>query len=257
MREKPWSDAYRVDRGNFEEEKEERMIAAADDFFFKAFFYLRMNRIAGDYLEFGAGSNMRSFRLAAKYKRQDRLDDMHLYAFDSFEGLPKPQGIDSHVQWKEGAMAVNQTQFRSELSKQGIGEHEYTLIKGYYRESLAAFDLGHYGISKVAMVFVDCDLYESTSQVLQFLGPDLQPGSILAFDDWFTFAGRPDRGEQRAFYEFRDAHPDYSFVEFQCFGWHGKSFLVHRMGHGIPQPSTRSSGFDSIGQLRFFGANSQ
>ena len=72
------------------------------------------------------------------------------------------------------------------------------------------------------------DLYESTVAVLNFAIDVMPHGSILAFDDWHCFRSDENRGEQRAFQEFCRDHPDLKFSEFLSFGWHGKSFLVHR-----------------------------
>ncbi len=54
------------------------------------------------------------------------------------------------------------------------------------------------------IVHVDCDLYVSTVPVLEFLAPLLGKGSVIIFDDWFSFYDEPDpwiHGEQRAFNE--------------------------------------------------------
>jgi hypothetical protein len=79
------------------------------------------------------------------------------------------------------------------------------------------------------MVFIDCDLYHSTNDVLAFAAGNLSDGGILAFDDWFCFNGDPEKGEQKAFWEYKTAHPELLFAEYLKFGWHGNSFLVHRL----------------------------
>jgi hypothetical protein len=68
--------------------------------------------------------------------------------------------------------------------------------------------------------------------VLEWIVPFLQSGTIVCFDDWFTFEGRPDRGEQLAAREFLEAHPDVAFVDYFQFGWHGKSFIAHVQERG-------------------------
>jgi hypothetical protein len=81
---------------------------------------------------------------------------------------------------------------------------------------------------RIAVAWVDCDLYESTVPVLDFLTTQLQDGAVLVFDDWFCFHGRPDRGEQRACREWLDANPEISLVPYRDFHWAGRSFLVNR-----------------------------
>src|SRR3989442_413196 len=57
------------------------------------------------------------------------------------------------------------------------------------------------------VVHIDCDLYESARVVLGWLEPVLATGSVLIFDDWFSFENEPDpdqHGERRAFGEWPD-----------------------------------------------------
>lgn len=228
------SPQYLIHPQDYCEQREERMISLLDDFYWKSFFMLRMNDVEGDYVEFGCGSNVRSFRLAFKY-RQLEHPRPHLFAFDSFEGLPEPCGIDRdvHQGWRKGAMAVSLQAFHEVMVEQGARPAiDYTCIAGYYDLTLRGKHPRDYGIEQVAMVMVDCDLYASAVECLSFIAPALVNGSILAFDDWFCFKGRSDRGEQKAFTEFLAAHPHLSAVEFQNFGWHGKSFIIHCSDEG-------------------------
>ena len=225
MRSNPASVLYQICPSSYPEHREERMIQALDDFFWKCFFYLHANRISGDYLEFGCGSNVRSFRLAYKYKELE-CPDLRLFAFDSFKGLPEPNGIDAHPQWHKGAMAVSEDEFRDIMCKMGAQDSDYSVVPGFFNDSLHGKLPSTYGIQKAAMVFVDCDLYESTVSVLNFAKSSFVNGTILAFDDWFCYEGDPERGEQRAFTEFRQANPQLRFSDYLTFGWPGRSFLV-------------------------------
>jgi SAM-dependent methyltransferase len=206
---------------------EERMIAVLDDFFWKVFDYLRANEIQGDYLEFGCGFKIRTFRLAAKYQ-SILYSSPRLFAFDSFEGLPKPEGIDIHPGWNEGSMAVSIEDFREVMQLQGLEKDEYSVVAGHFKKTLLGHKPPEYGLNKASFVYVDCDLYMSTGPVLEFVGDILAHGAILAFDDWNCYRSEPNRGEQRAFWEFCKARNDLSFAEFLPVGWHGRSFIVHR-----------------------------
>jgi hypothetical protein len=223
------SGLYTIDPVSYVAEREERMTRHLDDFFWKCYFMLRMNRVHGDYLEFGCGSNVRSFRLAYKYMKLE-YSAPRLFAFDSFEGLPAPQGVDSHPQWAKGNMAVSTDMFRNIMREMGARDNEYVMVPGFYDKSLDPRSPETYGVKRAAMVFVDCDLYESTVSVLNFVKDILSDGAVLAFDDWFCFNGDPAKGEQRAFSEFREAHPHLRFSEYLKFGWHGNSFIMHADG---------------------------
>lgn len=52
---------------------------------------------------------------------------------------------------------------------------------------------------KAAVVHIDCDLYSSARDVLQFVEPHLVEGSLILFDDWFCYRGRRDKGVRGAF----------------------------------------------------------
>jgi O-methyltransferase len=195
-----------------------------EEFFYNAMRFIAFNQVKGDYLEFGVfGGN--TFSLAYKHSRLHR-NNMHLYGFDSFKGLPKPEGIDTHPQWVEGEMAMNMTDFKNCLTSNGIDESKYTLVPGFYKESLTAETRKKLSLKKAAVVYIDCDLYESTVPVLNFVLPLLQNGTIVAFDDWFCFNGDPERGGQLATKEFLQNNPNVKFIDYLTYGWHGKSFIV-------------------------------
>lgn len=226
----PFSDLYEHTDIDPKDHREYYMQEALDRFFFDAFFMLHMNRVHGDYLEFGSGSNVRSFRFALKYNRLEEFGNRMLYSFDSFEGLPEPTGIDKHQQWNKGGMAVSIDQFRQILSTYGATDgQDYKTIKGFYDQTLSNSDPNKIGISKAAFVHIDCDLYESTRLCLDYITDILVNGSVLSFDDWFCFDGDPNRGEQRAFHEWSKANAaSMQFIPYSKFGWHGMSFLVKR-----------------------------
>ncbi len=220
------SELYMIDKENYQTRREELMIKFLDEFFWKCFFMIRMNRIEGDYLEFGCGSNVRSFRLAYKYNKLENTG-LRLFAFDSFEGLPELKGIDKHPEWRKGAMAVSLEEFHHVMESVGAIPDEYHVIPGFYDKTLNGFSPADYDIKKAAIVFIDCDLYASTVPVLKFVKDILTDGSIIAFDDWFCFNGDPNKGEQKAFREFLTKNDDIAVSEYLNFGWHGKSFIVH------------------------------
>ncbi len=224
----PDSPFYRIDRRGYAAKREARMIELLDQFFWKCFFMLRMNRIPGDYLEFGSGSNVRSFRLAYKYRVLE-YPEPRLFAFDSFQGLPEPTADDLHDQWRRGAMAVSLEDFHKVMRRMRAKPDDYTVVPGFYSETLDGTQPKTYGITRAAMVFVDCDLYSSAASTLRFVKPVLGDGTIIAFDDWYCYGGSPEKGEQRAFREFLKNNRRIQAAEYLDFGWHGKSFIIHKV----------------------------
>lgn len=209
--------------------REYRMLQHLDDFYWKVFFLLKMNKVRGDYAEFGSGSNVRSIRFALKYNQME-VFDRRIFSFDSFEGLPEPTGCDVHPQWHKGQMAVSLEQFHALLAASGYSRDDYFAIKGFYEQTLTPEASQKFGLNRVAFAHIDCDLYSSTVRALEFVLPLMTHGSVLSFDDWFCFNGTSDKGEQKAFHEVKAQYPHLEFMDLYPFGWHGKSFLVHHMG---------------------------
>jgi hypothetical protein len=186
-----------------------------------------VNQTPGDYLEFGVfrGARMiqayKTARFLSKYVRSGKdpylakmssknLDEMRFFGFDSFEGLPKANKIDvaeGQEEWiGEGGFAAGLEEVKGLLPKEGIADGSIKLVPGWFNESLTAEAKKSLELTTASIVYIDCDYYESAVPALEFVTDLLVDGSILIFDDWFLFRGRSDRGEQRAFYEWRERH---------------------------------------------------
>jgi len=197
-----------------------------DDVIRLAYQFLNSNKVEGDYLEFGSyrGRTFTSaWSVISRFRRPD-----HLYCFDSFEGLPSIESVDEGSVFFEGKYAMSLEQFQVIAKRAGCPQSRYTTVKGFYSDSLTADLAARLPLKKAALVYIDCDLYTSTRDALEWCYPYLQTGTILCFDDFFTFAGDRKKGEQLALSEFGARHPDLSFVDWHLFAWHGKSFIVNR-----------------------------
>ncbi len=192
------------------------------------FDYLKENQVDGDYHEYGCHKAV-TFRMALADAHRKGIDSMRFYAFDSFEGLPEPKGIDRfHLHWKRGALTTSESHFMRLVRKQGKLVNRVETVKGFYNESLTPALQKSFQEKgrKIAFAFVDCDLYESTVDVLKFIDPLLQPGSVVYFDDFFHFQGDPARGEQKAIGEWLEKSRWKLNPHLQA-GWFGKSFIVY------------------------------
>lgn len=76
-----------------------------------------------------------------------------------------------------------------------------TMIKGWFNETLPAFDFDSQGY--IGLVHFDADLYSSTRDALRIIGPYLRPGTYCVFDEWTGYDGAENH-EQRAWREFVD-----------------------------------------------------
>ncbi len=61
------------------------------------------------------------------------------------------------------------------------------MLKGLFEETLPGFMAEHEG--PASFVHIDCDLYESTRTILDHIGPRLQSGTRVLFDEYFNYPG--------------------------------------------------------------------
>lgn len=191
--------------------------------------YVKSSKLQGDYLEFGVHMGS-TFQAAYHFAQREEQANMKFYAFDSFQGMPKSEGIDcidELYQFVEGQYACTEEQFLKAIGDNGVNLEKVTTIAGWFDQTLTDNTKQHIKAEKAAIIWVDCDLYASTVPVLEFITDYLQPGTIICFDDWFSFLGNPERGEQKAFYEWRAKYRHIHCICYHVFGKWGKSFIVN------------------------------
>lgn len=190
--------------------------------------YLIGAKIAGDYLEFGVFQGT-TFIHACKFM-SPHFEGMNFIAFDSFEGLPVPKGIDAingySSHFYESQFSCSEEDFLTNVRRNGIDMKKVKTVRGWFDKTLLPEKINEYGIEKIAAVWIDCDLYESTVPVLKFITNHLTAGSVIVFDDWRCFRNHPDFGERRACRGWLEANPNIKLEELFSFGWHGIAFTV-------------------------------
>ena len=180
----------------------------------------------GDYYEFGIFRGY-TFWLAQEACRTLGITRTHFYGFDSFRGLPPIEGIDgTNHQFFEGQFAYLKDDVIRNLTKRGVDWSRTTLIEGFFSDSLTDRTRRSYAFRNVSVAFVDCDLYASTCDVLRWLQGLLTDGSILLFDDWYSFGPNPALGQQQAFREFLESQTRFVAEPFLEFKNHGKGFIL-------------------------------
>lgn len=92
-----------------------------------------------------------------------------------------------------------------------IDRNRLCVVKGYYNDPLTP-ELQRSLLGKsIAVAMIDCELYESTVPVLEFIRPFLQQGSILVFDDCSRCYGSEKRGREEPFLNSRRGIPSSPF----------------------------------------------
>ncbi|MCP4300572.1 MAG: class I SAM-dependent methyltransferase [Gammaproteobacteria bacterium] len=125
-----------------------------------------------------------------------------VHGFDSFEG------IQEH--WNGNPIGA----FAQKQMPKVPDNVEFHV--GYFDATLPGF-LEKYP-DPVAFLHVDCDLYSSTVTIFEALGPRLQPGAIVLFDEYYNFH-RWQQHEFRAFQEFvKSSDVKYEYIAFSVTG---------------------------------------
>jgi O-methyltransferase len=189
------------------------------------FAYARSEQIEGDYAEFGVWTG-RTFVEAWRAGNAFPVEDRRFVAFDSFEGLPEVEGADDTGRWAAGEFSADRKGFEARLRRAGVPKEQVHIVEGFFDATLAAPE--RIPLEKVAIAWVDCDLYSSTVPVLDYLTPRLSQGAILIFDDWFCFKGDPQKGEARACAEWLERNPQITLVPWRQYNFAGQAFIVRR-----------------------------
>lgn len=193
------------------------------EFYRNAFYTLSFNQISGDYVEFGCGT--RSLILAYQASRRAGRN-CKLWGFDTFDGLPNQRRKeDDHPRWIAGTMKTPIEGLRQSARWYGLREGmDYVLVEGLYERTLKLNQIP----CDISLAYVDCDLYSSTREALEFLGPRFKIGMIIAFDDYFCYSSHQVSGERRAAVEVFEKSEEWNFVPYIQFGWFGMSFVVEK-----------------------------
>ena len=204
--------------------------------------FVTWNQIEGDYLEFGVAegaSFSAAFRALSRERRHHATmgydspeyrkwlaAEPRFFAFDSFAGLPEGD-VERQIDYFPGAYQCSESQFRANLERDGVDMRRVITVPGFYDKSLTPETRERLGLRRAAIAMIDCDLYESTVPVLDFLTDLVGQGTVLIFHDWFRYQGRPDQGEQRACNEWLARNPQFELIEYWREGPQAVSFLVN------------------------------
>lgn len=164
--------------------------------------YALKNNIGGHYYEFGLYQGY-TFYHAVKHS-----PSIHHFGFDSFEGMPEN---DEGGGFFASRFKVTYRKVINNLLKNDAFSYKEHLIKGYFSESLTSELQNELMNYRPGVVLIDSDLYSSALEVLVFLKPLFQEGTIVIFDDWHSFGS--DAGEQAALKDYLGQNNEYSFEE--------------------------------------------
>lgn len=137
--------------------------------------------IEGDFLEAGVWRGGACALLAGILEaHEDR--DKHVWLADSFRGLPPPR-LRQDVGWQMSAavlpvLAVAEKEVRSLLERYGLMSDRIRFLNGWFRDTLPSFR------SRLSLLRIDADLYESTRDALEHLYENVVDKGFVIVDDY-------------------------------------------------------------------------
>ncbi|KAF4668901.1 hypothetical protein FOL46_001767 [Perkinsus olseni] len=121
------------------------------------------------------------------------LKGRRMYGFDSFKGLPSDWLPAGGVLPKAAMGAFAQDKIPEMPDN-------VELVVGLFDDTLPAF-AGDHPDDTIALLHIDCDMYESTVSIFKNVGHMIVPGTIIVFDELFDYPQYAEH-ELKAFFEF-------------------------------------------------------
>jgi hypothetical protein len=156
--------------------------------------------VPGDLIEAGVWRGGASIMMRAVLEAYG-ITDRRVWLADSFRGLPAPNPdrypLDEvmHFEIFPG-LAVSLDAVKEHFRRFDLLDERVRFVEGWFSDTLA-----HVGAERFALIRLDGDLYESTTNALDALYPKLSPGGFVVVDDYGAFEAC--RG---AVHDYRDRH---------------------------------------------------
>ncbi len=155
-------------------------------------------KIAGDFIECGVwkGGCAAAMKLteSALQPRSTRL----LHLFDSYEGLPPTQPVDGPMaqSWQQAVDSpwyfdncmASLELVQQNFSQLGLLDTTVRFYKGWFEATVPQF-VQHNPETKIAILRLDGDWYESTKVCLENLYPLVSEKGIVIIDDYYAWDG--------------------------------------------------------------------
>lgn len=118
------------------------------------------------------------------YLRQNEIDKT-VFGFDSFEGFDDSVDVDIALGGEQdptkrvgGFSNTSYDEIRAKVGRLNLAG-KITLVGGYFRDTLSKFS-----DDRFCFVHLDCDIYESYRECLEFFYPRVVDGGIILLDEY-------------------------------------------------------------------------
>lgn len=132
-------------------------------------------KLTGDVLEFGV------YRGTTINQISEFLPDKKIWGFDSFEGLPEDWLLTNdktNIKFPKGTFNVKQETLNV--------SQNVVLVKGWFKDSIPKWKEKNSNVI-ISLMHLDCDLYDSTKNVLTNLNDQILPDTIIIFDELYNW----------------------------------------------------------------------
>jgi O-methyltransferase len=145
-------------------------------------------KVPGDFAEAGTWRGGAAIMMRAVLKAYGD-NYREVWVADSFEGCPAPDEVnypgdagDPHSTHAE--LAISLEAVKKNFERYGLLDRQVIFIPGWFRDTLTRTP-----IERLALLHLDCDMYESTIQALEALYGKVSPGGYVVVDDYGAVVG--------------------------------------------------------------------
>jgi len=114
------------------------------------------------------------------------VNDRKIWAADFFVGLPMPDkrysADEQNELYLENILVASLEEVKNNFNRFGLLDSNVNFLEGFFKETLP-----NSSIDKIALLRLDCDMYESTIIALTNLYPKISKGGFIIIDDYNSF----------------------------------------------------------------------
>jgi hypothetical protein len=142
-------------------------------------------KMSGSFVECGVRNGDSAAVIASAAKKNI---NRHVWLFDSWEGFPEPDERDTTQDMKRakkgGCLGFEETVRELLFNRLQLDSTRVHLVKGWFTDTLPMKEIG-----PIALLHLDCDLYESVRFCLEQLYDDIINGGCIFIDDYRNYKG--------------------------------------------------------------------